>query len=284
MYDQLLKFEIFGAVNQALSLTEEQSPDGVSVYDNLLDPRFAVTPQSEDLRLAMLEWFGDAAADPLDGKKVDLYQVVFMQRLRAGKYNGPYFWSDLRTGRVFEEIQKIVDSAVKWQQLGSTEDEASVAMNAIYTAGMTEQIKRDGDRCSCGAYLGMYVFYATKEGKTLDACPSCEGSFNALPPAASGAVEEECPNCGSTIKPRQRKCHGCRAIIDRGMTAGAVSTTTTVTEETTYDYGYDYYNPWGSSYMTYGYAPPPVLYPGVYYDPFDPIASVVAFGLLCAIL
>jgi predicted RNA-binding Zn-ribbon protein involved in translation (DUF1610 family) len=284
MYDQLLKFEIFGAVNQALQLTTDISPNGTDVFDDLLDPRFTKSPESEDLRLAMLDWYSTAAQEQLDGKSIDLHQVVFMQKLRAGpsNYNSPTFWSDLRTGVIFKEIDEIVTSAVKWQQMGGTEEEASAAMNAIYSAGMIEQIKRDGDRCSCGAYLGMYDYFSRVEGKTLESCPSCEKAFN-VPAVQAASVTEECPNCGYEIKPRHRKCHGCGAKIDRKLPNGSVTEVTTETTVEDVYYTDSYYNPWSLSYLDYGYIPPPPIYPGVWYDPFDPIASVASFTLLCAL-
>lgn len=287
MYDQLLKFEVFGTVNQALQLTEAQSPDGAAVFDDILDPRFTPSPESEDLRLAVLTWFALAAEEQLAGKQVDPYQVVFMQKLRAGHYNGQKnqfksdFWFNLRLGTIYTEIQQIVDTAVKWTDMAGDVDSASAAMNAIYSAGMSEQVKRDGERCGCGCYLGMYAYYAAKDGTTLDTCPSCKGSFNPPPPA--GQAGESCPNCQHDILPRHRKCRGCGAKIDRSMAAGSVSEVTT---ETTYyeTYTTDYYSPWGSSYMSYGYYPPAPLYYGVYYDPYDPLLAVASFGLLCALL
>lgn len=280
MYDQLLKFEIFAAVNQALQLTPEQSPDGIAPYDNLLDPRFIPSPASEDLRLAMLSWFAGAAQDQLQGKELDPYQIVFMQRLRKGVYNNKDFWFNLRVGSIFKEIEEVVTSAVKWQQMSGNDDESSAAMNAIYTAGMTEQIKRDGQKCTCGAFLGTYELAASKEGKTLDACPCCNASFiaQAAAPVATGG--EMCPNCGGDILSWHRKCRGCGARIKRSLPAGTVREVTTVTEveETSY------YNPWGGSYVSYGYVAPAPLYVGVYYDPWDPLLSIAAFSLCCALL
>lgn len=255
MYDQLLKFELFGAVNTTLSLTADQSPDGdggSAVFDDILDPRFTESPDSEDLRLAMLDWYSQSAEEQLKGQAVDPYQVVFMQRLRAGYYKGDDFWFKLRAGVVYLEVQKIVDTAVKWQDLGKDINESSAVMNAIYTNGMSEQIKRAGDRCECGAYLGMFDYYAHKEGKTLDVCPNCDKSYS--PPQPPPGAGESCPNCSSDIQPQWRKCHGCGAKIDRSMAAGSVEevTTSTTYTETVYD---PYYSPWGGSYMSYGYYP-----------------------------
>lgn len=290
MYDQLLKFELFGAINTTLDLTDDNSSvaeDGSRVlYDDQLDPRYIESPESVDLRLAMLDWFSQSAESKLDGKAVDPYQVVFMQRLRAGYYKGDDFWFKLRLGLIYTEVQQIVETATKWQDLGANVTESSNVMNAIYTAGMSEQIKRDGDRCECGAYLGMFDYYAHKEGKTLDVCPACDKSYT----APIRAEAEYCPNCNSDIQPRWRKCHGCGAKIDRSMAAGSVEevTTSTTYTETVYvpgAYGYDpYYSPWGGSYMDYGYYPPAPLYAGIWYDPFDPIASVATFALCCALL
>jgi len=285
MYDQLLKFDIFGKVNQALALTEAQSPDGIAVYDNLLDPRFTPCDQSVDLRLAMLTWYSLAAQDELGGKQVDLHQVVFMQKLRAGRYNDAKtgklnadFWFDLRLGKVFQEIDQIVTTAVKWQDMADDEQGASSAMNSIYSSGMAEQIKRDGERCSCGAFIGMYAYYASKEGKTLDSCASCGGSY-LPPPAPAAGAGEECPNCKHDILSWHRKCRGCGAKINRRLAPGTIQDVTT-----TYETETTYYNPWGSSYASYGYYPPAPLYYGVYYDPYLPLVSVAAFGLVCAIV
>ncbi len=280
MYDQLLKFEIFGSVNQGLALAvPNQAPeeDPNAVYDNILDPRFVDVPgTSEDLRLAMLNWLGTAMTEQLGGKQVDPYQVVFLQKLRAGQYKGPDFWFHLRTGTVFDQIQGIVDKAVKWTQLAATPEEAHAVMNAVYTAGMIEQRKRDGQRCTCGAYLAMYEYWAQKEGKTFDMCPCCQGSFNPIAPTEQAG--QECPNCGTDIFPNQRSCTGCGAKIDRRLKAGTVRTDTTVTTETDY-VAASYYWPWSGSYVSYGYSPPIV-----YYDPWNPVADALAFGLICGLL
>ncbi len=270
MYDQLLRYEIFGSVNQTLSLTKDQGPleeDGTVLYafDDKLDPRFTDVPgTSEDLRLAMLDWLSTTMKDQLAGKQVDLHQVVFVQQLRKGKYAGSNLWFALQDGEIFKDIEDKVSSAVKWQKMSahSVEDAASV-MQTIYTLGMIEQRKRDGERCRCGAYLGMHQHYADQAGKTLDMCPCCEGSFK--DPTVEGA-SQACPNCGTDIFPRQRKCKGCGAKIDRSLPAGSVNGVTTVSTDPV----------WTTTYVDMGYVAPFVVF-----DPWYPYADVVAFGYVC---
>ncbi len=268
MYDQMSQFEIFGAVNIERQLTsEEEAPeDPGQVYDNALDPRFAEDPSSKDLRLGMIDFIGQYMAEKLEGKAIDPYAVVFMQKLADKEFDVDHLWFDLRVGALFKQVEEIVDSAYKWRDAASTEDNARAAMAAIYTAGLLEQRKREGNTCSsCGFYLAVYELKAARENQTLTECP-CGAKF--VPPAAESG--EQCPNCGAVIGPRQRKCRGCGARIDRSLPEGTVSEETVVREEVVCS------SPWGYDYDYYGYTP--VV---AYYDPWDPFVDLAAFSLLC---
>lgn len=270
MYDQLLKFEIFGAVDVTRALTPEESreDDPNSAMDNLGDPRFAESPNARDLRLAMIQFMTDAmkGAGQLKGS-VDLYLVVFMQKLADGELQADGFWEKLSDGTFFGQIERIVDSADKWTSFGSSDQESSEVANLVYRAGMLEARKRGGCTCSeCGSYLALYQDAAKEAGTPFDTCP-CGASFNP-PPTTPGY---QCPNCQSAISSTDRSCQGCGALIDFSQPAGTVIDETITTTTTTY-------RPvtvWGG---TYGYVP------YGYYNPYDPFTNAVALSLLCLAL
>ena len=266
MLDQVQQFEIFGAVNFAVALTKEQADaeSAGQVKAGVYDPRFQEAPGCEDMRIAMMTYFSAVKGmKEKIGGAIDPYRVVFLQKLGANLLQGKNFWIDLQLGTFFKEIEAIVDSAYKWTDAGSDIETASDNMSGLYAAGQLERQKREGCECSaCGIPLAL----AMQPGVKLEACPMCNASFTP-PPAATLA----CPNCDHDILPRQRKCRGCGAKIDRSLAPGTVTnvTTTTTTVEESYApiWGYDY------GYVPYGY-----------YSPYDPFVDALAFGVLCAVL
>lgn len=268
MYDQLLKFEIFGAVDVTRALTPEESreDDPNAAMDNLLDPRFAEAPNARDLRLAMIQHITDtmAGTGQLHGT-LNPYLIVFMQKLADGELATKDFWPTLASGKFFDQIQKIVDSADKWRDLGSDLQESAEIAALVYRAGLLEARKRNGHTCSeCGSYLAVYEDAAKEAGQTLDQCP-CGASF--LPPPVPQGFA--CPACNATISRSDRSCRGCGAYVDFSLPAGTISDQTITTTET-------YYTPvWGSYY---GYTP------YGYYNPYDPFVDAMALSLLCCAL
>lgn len=268
MYDQLLKFEIFGAVDvtRALTADECREDDPNAAMDNLLDPRFAESPNARDLRLAMIQYVTDVMAQ--DGKlqgAVNPYLIVFMQKLADGELQGPDFWVKLASGEFLTQVQLIVDSADKWQAMGSDLQESNMIAGLVYRAGLLEQRKRNGHTCSeCGSYLAVYEDAAKEAGQPFNECP-CGASF--LPaPVVNGY---QCPSCNHSISARDSSCRGCGAYVDFSRPAGTVTEETITTVDT-------YYTPvWGSYY---GYTP------YGYYNPYNPFVDAVALSLLCVTL
>lgn len=287
MCDQLMKFEIFGGVRLQRKLKPDERLDDNEyvVRDHIWDPRF-VGPKEEDpdatnMRTAMLTFFSEMMSDQLGGV-VDPHRIIFLQKLSSGRLKGKDFWFDLRLGTFFKEIDEIVEKEYQWRQIVPGDESASIeAMKTLYAAGMIENRKRalDAGECSnCHIPLALFEAEAHENGQTLHECPnpSCGASFD--PPAPQGS-SEACACCGEDIWPGQRQCSGCGAIVDRRYTPGKVVETERVTQSTVVDTVYDpYYDTWGCGYGYYGYTP------YGYYDPWNPVADVVAFGILCAVL
>jgi hypothetical protein len=275
MYDHLLKFEIFAKVDVARSLgPDEANPNSPNlVFDNLYDPRFG-NPEDpeqpgnwEDLRLAVMAFLQETGGQ---GGAIEPHRIVFVQKLAAGKLWSPTFWVDLRLGTVFEEIEAIVETAIKWREVADTEEAASSAMRALYTAGMVEERKREGKECSsCGTPLAIYQAMANEAGQSLDACPnpSCGASFG--PPPTGGGLE--CPRCHSALESTQRIC-SCGAHVDYSLPPG------TITEDRVEETVEEVVPAWGTYYD-------PLFVPYGYYDPWAwTVGDAVAFGVVCAIL
>lgn len=244
VHDQLLQFEIFGAVGLNRQLSTQESPDGAHVFDHVYDPRFR-DPQDpverngenvQDLRIAMVTFLRDEMVAELpDPEAFDPRRLVFLRMLADGAFRGD-IWFDLRLGKPFDDIEEIVRTAYKWQDLtgGGTEDRIQGAkdmMRAIYTDGMLERRKRAGDECAvCGIPLALFE----QNGKIAE-CPN--------------------PNCRANLK--DERAFGRDANPDP-----AVVVEETVVEET-----------WVECCEPYGW-----------YDPYDPFVDAVAFSLLCCAL
>jgi hypothetical protein len=269
MYDQVLKFEVFSSVNLAKTPDEKDMDEEGNLNPELYDPRFqkpaSLVEQeefgTEDMRIAMMDFL---ATEMETENPLDPHRIVFLQMLSTGKLKSDNIWFDLSLGEMFSKIEEIVTSAYQWKDCSDEEEDARQAMISIYTAGMLEQRKRDGQECSdCGSPLAMFEMWALEDGKTLDECPNpeCECTFKPPPP------EYECPVCNAGVVNGQSMC-SCGAILDFSLPPGTIQTETTeeVIEEEpiwTCDYGY---TPYG------------------YYDPYDPFLDAVAFGTMCAIL
>jgi len=275
IYDHLLKFEIFGKVDIGRALTaEEANPNAPNqVFDNLYDPRLG-NPQApdepgawEDLRLGVMTFLHETGEG---SGTVDLYRVVFVQKLAAGQLWSPTFWVDLRLGTVFAEIEMIVETAVKWREVAETEEVAVAAMRSLYTAGMIEQRKRDGRECSgCGTPLAIYQAMANEAGQPFNTCPNpnCGASFGS-PPGDGGL---ECPRCHAGLAPSQRICV-CGAHLDYSLPPG------TIREQTVTDTVEEVVPAWGAYYD-------PLFVPYGYYDPWAwTVTDALAFGVVCTLL
>jgi hypothetical protein len=275
MYDHLLKFDIFAKVDLGRPLgADEANPSSpTQVFDNLYDPRFG-NPDAgdepgawEDMRLAVMAFLQETGGG---GGALEPHRIVFVQKLAAGQLWSPTFWIDLRLGTVFEELEEIVASAVKWRDVAGSEEDAAAAMRTVYTAGMIEQRKRDGRECStCGTPLAIYQAMANEAGQPLEGCPnpSCGASFG--PPPSGGGLE--CPRCHAGLEPSQRIC-SCGAHLDYSLPPG------TIREETVEETVEEVVPAWGSYYD-------PMFVPYGYYDPWAwTVTDAVAFGVVCALL
>lgn len=287
MYDQVLKFEIFGDVNLAYELSSEQSEDGMHVFDHLYDPRFQAPDNdadaerlgTEDMRLAMITYLGqcfsgsEAAVEALGAQRADInidpHRVVFIQRLADGRLRDENIWFDLKLGTPFQEIEEIVESAYRFTDVSDDPDEISHVMQNIYTAGMLEGRKREGYECTaCSIPLAVFEMNAKEEGGELSECPNpdCKAPFTP-PEAPEGTAEYGCPNCDSTVYASESYCRGCGARLDFSRPPGTIveETHEEVYETEVWD-GYYGYSPYG------------------YYDPYDPYYDIAAFAVVAAVL
>lgn len=271
MYDQVLKFEVFSIVSVAQSLTEEEIDDEGQLLNQFYDPRFQEPGSleemdelgTEDMRLAMMTFLSEQMAtedEPLD---IEPHRIIFIQNLSQGKFSKKDIWFDFQLGQPFDEIEGIVNSAYQWRDVADTEDEAIEAMKSIYSGGMIDQIKRDGQECSdCETPLAMFEMDAKEDNTTLDECPNpdCGASFKRPPP------DYECPACNAGVTTSQQVC-SCGALLDFSLPSGTIQTETEEEYKDEPIWSYDY-----------GYVPTP------YMDPYDPFLDIATFGLVCAVL
>ncbi len=263
MYDQVRQFEVFAAFNleDVLPEGERNKEDPNRPHDNLYDLRFKRRSDSVDMRLAVMTFISETMPSEIKVEKADPFLIVFMQQVADGRLAADDFLPRLRDKSVFTEVEAIVNSAYRWQSAGDTVEESTERMHAIYTAGMVERLKREGQECAkCRMPLAVFEEIAKSEGEgPLQECPDpeCRCSFAGRPPAAAtvtAEVDGTCPRCGEPIRPTHAFCRGCHAEVDRTLRPGAVEAETEV---------------WTHEY---------VLEP-VYYDPFDPFLVGTAFCL-----
>lgn len=272
MYDQFLKFEVFSAVSIDKELGDDITDDDGDVMDHCFDPRFE--KGEYDLRTAMMAFAVESVKrEGGDIEEMDPKRIIFLTKLANEELacTDSKFWENLKAGIIFNEIDDVFNSLRTWQSLGEDEEESFNVSQAIYTAGMIEARKREGEVCSgCGIPLAVFEANAGADGCTLDECPNpdCEASFVHHEP--EGEDEYECPNCGKTIAKGQAKCYGCGATVDLSLPTGSMVSETvgeTVTE-TIYE---DYYDPyWGYDPYDYGW-----------YDPWYPASNALALGFVC---
>lgn len=146
MFDQLINFEIFSNVNLAIDVPDDFFDESGDIRADELDPRFYIPQchddadawQTEDLRLAMVEYMAQGM-----GKVLSSHRIVFLQMLIDGRLRDQNIWVDLKLSRPFNEIEEIVESAYKWTETADSVSDAADTMKGIYAAGMLEQRKRD---------------------------------------------------------------------------------------------------------------------------------------------
>lgn len=253
-HDQLLQFEIFGAVSLNLGLSSDESPDGDNVYDHVYDPRFRDPSDPverdqenvQDLRIAMVTFLRDEMRDTLpDPEAFDPRRLVFLRMLADGAFRGD-IWFDLRLGKPFDDVEEIVRTAYRWSDLACCDPSAKVPpspellaqmrenakamMRSIYTAGMLERRKRAGDECGkCGIPLALF-----EQGAKLDRCPN--------------------PDCGADLTDRRIAVRQDQIVEEE------------VEEEVVEE-----------RWVT-------CCEPSPWYDPFDPFVDATTFALLCCVL
>lgn len=280
MFDRTRQFQIFARV-KFVDLEEGTVNDEGELFDDLLDPRFGmpdepVSDNTIDLRLAMIAFQAD---DHPDGpQEYDPWVIVFLQNMFNGDFERPDFWQNLRVGRSWEQIRDAVRTAKTWQSMADDEDTAREVMRNLYKWGMKELQKREGEVCSCGAYLA--IFAADPEcnidgrkinvGGRLTHCPVCEKEFGDPP---DQNIIGNCPRCQADIRRGQRVCT-CGAQIDASLPPGTIQQEPDrVTEHTvtTYDTAPAV---WGHPYGYYGYTPIG------YYDPWGYPADLFMTALI----
>lgn len=228
MFDHVLQFEIFGGVRLKRNLTEDecQEDDKNMVLDYIYDPRFLgpdeADEESEDLRVAMLSFLVDQ-----DGSSsLDPRRVIFIQKLIDKELRSDSFFFDLLSGKFFEEVDEIAASAYQWRDIGATEEESISVMQTLYTVGMLEQRKRDGQECSeCHIPLAVFELIAKEDGETLTACPN--------------------PDCGADYQPQTV------TVMEDVVEPAEYEEVIEEIEEPVWVGGYDYYG-----YEPYGYYDP----------------------------
>lgn len=177
MWDHALQFEIFGGVLLTRELKDDEcSDDPFFPLDHIYDPRFLgpdeVNEEAEDLRIAMISFIMEQAEEE-EVENFDPRRLVFLQKLIDGEFRSKSFFFDLLLGKFFKEVNDIVESQYKWQDIAETEEEATEVMKNLYEAGMLEQRKRDGNECSeCGIPLGVFEFLKLRDGEELNQCPN----------------------------------------------------------------------------------------------------------------
>jgi len=267
MIDTSLRFEIFASYNfEAEVAPEHYKPNTTEVLDDIWDPRF--DPESEghkeDLRLAMMTWMAEKLKRGEKGQgDLDPRRIVYLRQLAHGDFkdDGKFFFLEPNLRRVFDEVNKIVDSAYGWKDLGDSVEESFELGQILYTAGMLQLKKEEGPSCGeCDAPLACF--------KNPKECPVCGADF--YPPVPEEGEECECPNCGTDARVGQKRCLGCGASFHFDLPEGTVieeEETVTTTEYTSYyDGGYGY---------CYGYQP------YGWYNPYDPYVDALAFGVIC---
>lgn len=275
--DVIRQFDVFSSVVPR-PLTEDEwlSPqDPAFVRWDIYDPRFNRDTQDEsgkDMRLAVLSWIAEKLKgnDALNGKEIDLHEVVFLQLLGCGAFTGSDFLPRLLDGSIFRDVESVVQGAFQWRQIDPDADEerASRNMQTLFTVGMLEARKRDAPFCggeNCGIPLYSFEEEARRTGVRLAQCPnpSCGRSFDPPPPSTPGI--SECPRCSYLVYDGDRACGGCGAIVDPRLPIGSgVGGYRTVDVPVFVD---DY------DYVSYGWI-----------DPVDvAVSAVVITALCCAI-
>lgn len=176
LYEEILHFETFAFVNLGVELDQDNSENGVMVDDDLYDPRFvqpendeeAETLGTEDLRLALFDCLADHFK--ID---VSLERIVFLQMLGDGVFDDDDVWFNLKLGTPFVQIEEVVAQSFPWKSLAEKKTAAYEVMESIYTAGMMEHLKRQGQACKkCDIPLAVFAIHAARQKDELTKCPN----------------------------------------------------------------------------------------------------------------
>ncbi len=250
--DVLRQVEVFSSVAPGQVLQPSVLDDGGGLRADAWDPRFTDGPDAFDMRLAVISWIAET---------VSLHTLVFLQKLGGGTFSVERFWQDVEA--TLSEVDRVVDTAYRIEDACPFDRaEALARMAAIYSAGLVENQKRDGNQCSsCGIPLALFDKDATARGTSLQKCPCCPHIFAPLTLEEPGSYS--CPKCSTVVTEFDARCSGCGATIDFSLPAGTVEETeeAVTTTETVWSSSY--------GYSSYGWL-----------DPWDPFVDLAVFGYM----
>ena len=219
MYQRAEALEVFATVNLHYDVPREllADPRSAVVLDEVYDPRFEESGDSVDLRIAMIAFLHQSGATNKEIIGIDPHSLVFVQMLEDGLLDGDFSWFDLSLGTPQQEIEAIVDSAIKWTDVATSTKLAKQKMKLLFEAGKLETVRRQGYECSnCGAPLAVVEDRARRSGRDTDGCPACGAALSAP------VTIYECPNCGSDVDEDSAACRGCGARIDFNLPEGTI--------------------------------------------------------------
>jgi len=252
IYHLVIDFNIFTYVDlrRVLNKDEHIEDDENECWNYLYDPRFCdkESDDTEDLRLAMMFYLSEQLKGKVEGS-LNAYRVVFVQMMVDGLFNQDHFWWRLKTEELFNDVERIVDSAFKWTEIDRDGPNSAHFAGLYYQFGMTEVNKRNGDCCQNEDCKIPLFYYLDNNGDYPADCPACGEELYDEPEADEPEEElEVIPAISSNHFNNHDDCH---EVIEQPMW--------------TCDYGYDY-----DDYY--------------YYDSYNPVADALAIGILCAVL
>lgn len=157
--DNVGKFQIFSNVVIDMVLPSNLKKDDIHVLDYVHDPRF-VADEGEDLRISMMEYFHQSCTRAGQSlPSVNFIKVIYLQNLYySSNYVFDYtFWFDLKLDKYFNEAMEIYANGFHLQDFDEDYEKAFSTASEIYKAGILEDIKRYGRRCSkCDSPVGVF--------------------------------------------------------------------------------------------------------------------------------